>query len=199
MMRTIQLAAACVAVIVAGIGQVEAGVMASNGITADLGGRHDRSDFKLVLRSLDRSHSSGQNFGWMIWGDAFPAPRPIPNFTPLSGRFPNSHLSFCLAPGGHSGASWIANSPSIISGWGPIGAGHFVTWQCTSSPSITSGWLFSNLFGCGVLSHIESENSFGSANPVPEPSSLAIFGFAACMAGVGARRRRRLKRHDAAE
>lgn len=40
--------------------------------------------------------------------------------------------------------------------------------------------------------------SVGAANPVPEPSSLAIFGMGACVAGIGAARRRRPERQQEA-
>lgn len=220
MMRTIQLAAACVAVLVVTAGQLQAGIITYT----------DQTSFMAALAS-----SSVDDF------NNLPTPATAINsgLNRTVGPYQYGVTSTNgLYSGGSAGDVWLTNSnrtdpmsftvntggPTAMGGYffasditglltsGEIrvsingglfeqsvltnSAANFFGWVSTDSTQISSFQVSS---GSGVWPTV-NDLILGqaAAATVPEPSSLALFGIGACVAGVGAaRRRRREKQHDA--
>jgi len=195
MMRSIQMAVACVAVMIATTGQVQAGVLTLNYSTANVGGGYYQYDFTLILTNQDGSFLSGQNFNWIIFGDVPVGLSPINDFGLISSSFPDPNMLLSKSSGGHNGPTFLNPSNFLGGGWLPTGVNDFVSWSGISSNNITSGLRFSTLVGSGTMANFENANYITST--VPEPTSIAVFAIGACIAGLGAARRRREKQHVA--
>ncbi len=91
------------------------------------------------------------------------------------------------------GSNWqtptgMSNFSLSLLGVANANARNPLNWNAMAVRSLGNGDVYDNL----------SVSSIGSIAAVPEPTSLAVFGLGACIAGIGsARRRRREKHHEA--
>jgi len=69
----------------------------------------------------------------------------------------------------------------------------YFVWNNTTDPMNNPSWNYFSEIGDAQFSA-----SFFSVAAVPEPTSLALCGIAACVAGVGAARRRRREKNQTA-
>lgn len=146
-------------------------------------------DFTLTLDNNDNSWAAGQGFGWLIFGDAaFPGPSPLADFT-MTSSFPVGPWTYLSgSSGGHNGPTF----GFVLDNWVPTGVGDQLTWSGTSSANLGQGeLLFSFLVGTnGTVRPNFQEANLLQPSAIPEPASLAVFGFLAGGAGFVYRRRK---------
>ncbi|MDF1845201.1 MAG: PEP-CTERM sorting domain-containing protein [Rubripirellula sp.] len=212
MVRAIQLAVACVAVLVASAGQVQAGIIFSSiGGSPESGQNYTYGfDFTPVQDitvdslgfydfgqdGLNASHRVG------IWTTSGVL------LTSTTVTTANSTLSGPVFNGGQFRFTPIAGLDLDVGTTYRFGAaieGAYDTWffggtNISESPSLalvsTSGFYASGdfVFPSSTVGNTYAVGSFTAVPTtaaVPEPSSLALFGIGACVAGLGAARRRR--------
>ncbi len=235
MIRAIQRAAACVAVLIATAGQVQAGIVSTELIS---NGGFETGNFS----SWSTSNSGSGD--WFINNGTTSYPAAGIR-SPISGNF--DAVSTQGGPGFHdlwqlfvlptdittASLSWddrIFNSAGfsdpnqefrvrIKSADGTPIFTAFSTNLGDTNPQVgpnnrtfdLSGFATANAGGTFRLSFEEQDNlnffnvfvdnvsfetTFVESAAVPEPSSLALFGICACVAGFGAARRRRHKKHE---
>lgn len=217
MMRAIELVVACVAVLVATVGQVQAGViitLTDNGsdITAAAEGQIDTSAITNVIAGLNFGSTGGlADFGaavdstqglGMVGGIAL-----MYNGVTFSGPsypFIEDSVDFHTDSGNQVGIgfSGSADTEGIILADGYVSGTPISstgTWLNTefSDLGVTDGDSFTWTWDGGGTGKFLTVN-VGNVAAVPEPSSLALFGIGACVAGA-ARRRRRDKQQEARE
>ncbi|WP_166831928.1 PEP-CTERM sorting domain-containing protein [Thalassoroseus pseudoceratinae] len=211
MMRAIQLAVACVAVLVTTAGQVQAGLItidfddgtAGNPVDAfysTLGVTFSNAEF---TNNFGLAGSSGSLGIRAIIGGFGPTPTD-----PIVATFdsPQSFVSITGIDVEENGirinafdAPTGGNLVDFDEFFGPgAGVGTFATIS-TTTPSIFRVEFFQpqNVVGDGVLFEDFSFQA-SDVSAVPEPSSLALFGIGACVAGLGAARRRRREKQQEA-
>ncbi|MFN9237906.1 MAG: PEP-CTERM sorting domain-containing protein [Planctomyces sp.] len=233
MMRVIQLAVACVAVLVASAGQVQAGLITNGGFeTGDFTGWTATSNVGGGIIELVPWTVSGSGGGFFL------------NSSPNSGGF-SAYNGFDGGAGleyrlyqdvsiDASSATLTTNHRIVYLGDGTssldrifeinvldtsdVLLANLYTSSTTmnGAPFTDTGWLnnsldLSSFIGSTIRleffqsipesytgpAHLELDDISLSA-AVPEPSSLTLFGIGACVAGIGAcRRRRRQKQQQA--
>ncbi|QDS94212.1 PEP-CTERM motif protein [Roseimaritima multifibrata] len=238
MMRTIQLAVACVAMLAFTAGQVQAGIItttttwdgtssissfgelnsATYGQTFLVSGSDDvldswtfflndsqdpdfvdfafyvmdwdagttRATGSVLYQSAAVSTSNNGGFGGM---EAFTF-----NTGGLQLTSGNDYIAFVSATGLFDGSNGTASAGSLLDE--SVYADGSFFWQNngnTAGTWDTQGWSSNGNFGDLAFTATFSESGI---SPVPEPSSLALFGFGACVAGAGAARRRRREKQQ---
>ena len=138
--------------------------------------------FSLVLDNHDSTWTSGQTFGWIIFGDVpfGDGDSPLADFT-LTSPPPAPFIELDSTFSAHNGPSFI--NVSDDSGlWEPTALGDALSWTGTSASDLGEGaLLWSNIDGTGTLANFEVANLTSS---VPEPGQyglpilLAVIGWA---------------------
>jgi hypothetical protein len=139
-------------------------------------------NFTLILGNSDNSWASGQNFNWIIFGDAASAASPLADFVINPASLPvGPFTSLDFSGGGHNGPTFLdydyvggAYGP----GWVPSAVGDTLAWSGISSVYLSQGQLlFSNLVGTANHANFDVANLVAG---VPEPSTwtMLILGFA---------------------
>lgn len=150
----------------------------------DLGGGVFQYDFVLVNTNTSGTWSAGQNFDWIIFGDAAGGPSNLTGFVGDPGSLtgtPWADEGFTSSSGGHNGPTLLDFNNGLL-GWVPGFVGDSVSWSGTSTANLGQGeLLWSNLVGSGV--HAD----FAVATLVPVPASSLMLG----VAGLAIIRRRR--------
>lgn len=90
------------------------------------------------------------------------------------------------------GESSATGSTTMPKGTNVSGIDYFV-WNNDDDPKNKPSWNYFSDMG-----DVQFSASFSAVAAVPEPSSLAVFGLGACVAGVGAARRRRREKQQEA-
>ena len=191
-MRGTKLLIACVAMLVATAGQVQAGLMLS---VTDAGGGNTRWVFSGSTVSLHTENSTNSFWG-RNWSPASPTPTSTTsgNSAILSG----SGSFFSTTSGTHAATDvWTQNT--FTTQIGPRFS--FVSWNIGDTLSwsgdliaavdistLNAGTYTTNELYDGFI----SENLVVTIGSVPEPTSLAIFGIGAL--GMVVRHRRKRKR-----
>lgn len=158
-------------------------------------------DFALVLDNADNSWAPGQGWNWIIFGDVPSATSPFSDFQLSPGVLPvGPFSSLNYSSGGHNGPTFL-QSP----GWIPTAVGETLYWSGTSASNLGQGQLkFSTLITSNgaVRADFQTANLVESLPPhgvvTPEPTSLALAGFAGIGMAAGAWRRRRQQKQQAA-
>jgi hypothetical protein len=206
MMRVIQLTLACVAVLVATAGQVQAGVITTlfnannaggpggavyfdidvlnpNGITIE---KIFTNSNATVLGSMDIYTPAG----WTLVSSGSGTLAGVNN--PSEFNVSDFSLGF--------GVTGIAIAAS--SSWGHVytngnGSNQFYS---NADLSLTLGSATNSAFDASVFTPRiwNGTIEYSTTTAVPEPSSLALFGIGACIAGFGAARRRRREKQQGA-
>lgn len=215
-MRAIQLAVACVAVLVATAGQVQAGLI------LDVGSQTGQS----VGNTTGYWFTAPTGFvidGIRVSTDASTANQsveivrftsPPPNYASTTNAFTSLFSAKDVA-----GTNFIATGDIFVSSGDIIGVlgsrgngvNSFQSGPYSSTGFFGNGVTLTRLkmmadLGTNPAANLfkESGGSIGrvelsyksSVSAVPEPSSLALFGIGACVAGIGAARRRRREKHQ---
>ena len=210
MIRMIQLVVVCVSVLVASAGQVYAGFVTYTDTTLfmaalassstdnfnDLPLGDQRSPITRIVGSYTYQATASGGFfnigtGSDVWLSNKNVSVPI-NFT-ISGGGPTAIGGFFFA----TNALSLVISDTVSAS---INGGLFVQSVSTNSATNFFGWVSTDGTQISSLSVVPS-TSFATANDlilgqanvsaVPEPTSLALFGIGAVVAGVGAARRQR--------
>lgn len=219
MMRAIQMAVACVAVLVATAGQVHAslivnvvGLSGSGQTTWTLSGSSTVNQSGTI-----RTSSGSSNFSL---DDTFEPDSPFSGNW-LLGALHNTNVAVTGTPTIEIGAesqtithifldqdptrddfgirtaSLLSYSPGETTSWSgafttnlDIDNFQIGTFKLVGSQTNGGGFLFAQPG--------DVELTFSQTSAVPEPSSLAVFGIGACVAGVGAARRRRREKQQGA-
>ena len=216
MMRAIQLAVACVAMLVATAGSARAG------LTLDVGtqtGTYDGltrgywftapTDFVIDgVRVVTDASTENQSVEIV----RFTSPPPI--YSATTNDFTSLFSAKAIAGTGFIATGDIfVNSGDLI---GVLGSRGNAVNSYQSGPYLSSGFFGNSVTlnrlgmqadlgtnpAAGLFTDSGSigriELSYLTTSTVPEPSSLALFGIGACVSGIGAaRRRRREKQQDA--
>jgi len=212
-MRVIQLSMACVAVLVAMAGQVQAGIITANYTTtlrlvsgADAGGLNGAT--LNIYAEFDDSGVFTNKFGYpaldslthviTIASASVPASNGV--FTDPSGLtyYPTYYNSFETGVG-----TFLTAGPLTLVAMETAPGSVVPVIGDTISVDNFNTTSFSPR-GLNMKAADSSEYSWAADSTltitrvVPEPSSLALFGFGACVAAIGvARRRRREKQQEA--
>lgn len=154
-------------------------------LVKDIGGGLFSYDFTLSVDNNDGSYIPGQQWGWIIFGDApFPGPSPLTDWV---GDLSNSSpliASFSSSGGGNNGPTLYLYGPAItgvLNPWTPSGIGDSLIWSGTSTANLSQDeLLFSTLNPQGeisAISHPGNRANFQMAfrQPVPEPSFILGF------------------------
>jgi hypothetical protein len=253
MMRAIQLAVACVAVLAVSTGQVKAGLMSTGPDAFGYSGSTISSNLRDISSTgvflpLGDDVFSGLisiGFSFDYYGNTFSQARVSSNGL-LDFDLSGSTVQFGPAPDGLSGnANYIGgfmndlNAPQGNIRYQTLGTpgdrefvvGFYSVPRFFGDPPATFEMILhegsNNIeFQYGALNDdgsstwVSMENAIGSdgltfynnvggvtfdnsgylisTSAVPEPGSLAIFGFGACVAGIGAARRRRREKQEEA-
>jgi len=217
MMRAIQLAVACVAMLVATAGQVQAGIITYT----------DRTSFEAniaINQLIDFESLTGAQPDPLVIGDASFVPTGGGGLWATTGYdAPTVYLAaqndgairIDIAPGTNAVGTDIGSLFGPTAGFlydledssGTVASGSFTA---ADNNSTFLGWT-SDMGDLLRLTISAPTNSFattsfeaidnftlGTANIVPEPSSLALFGIGACVTGVAAARRRRREKQQEA-
>ena len=144
-------------------------------------------DFKLELDNNDASWVSGQEWDWIIFGDAKYGASPLADYDNfIATQLPEDTL-ISTTMGVHNGPTLMFHHSPILPGWEPTVVGESILWQVSSSTFLDQGeLLWSTMLWTGfnttLAANFEVANRV-SAN-VPEPSiswllvsGLAILGF----------------------
>ncbi|WP_417749589.1 PEP-CTERM sorting domain-containing protein [Rosistilla oblonga] len=215
MMRMIQLAVACVAVLVATAGQAKAGVITTgfttnNGLIGAAGNFFDAVIASTSL-SVSRMEVNTDTTG-LLTVDVYTRPGTSVGFENSAAGWTLQSSNSVTGAGAGSPTS-VDVTDFVLPASSTVG---FFVWFSSGNISYTTGNVpvsnsdislnfgssTTNLFGgadfaprtwSGTIEYAEA-----SVNAVPEPTSLAVFGIGACVAGLGnARRRRREKQQEA--
>ena len=208
MIRTIQLVVVCVSVLVASAGQVYAGFVTYTDKTLfmaalassstdnfnDLPLGDQRSPITRIVGSYTyQATASGGFFNIGTGSDVWLSNNTVSINFAISGGGPT-------AIGGFFFLSNEAGSPTAGTISASINGGLFTQSVFASSATNFFGWVSTDGTQISSLSVVPSavyatanDLILGQANlvAVPEPTSLALFGIGACVAGVGAARRQR--------
>jgi len=182
---------AILALCMAPIGALATPLTLSYDVT-DLGGQY-QYDFELTVTNADGTYSAGQNFNWIIVGDAptgtasvFPETGPD-FFTSVPSIFEPRTTS-----GGHNGPTLLETANGFI-GWTPTGLGDMLTFTGVSSVLVAPGdLLWSNISGSGTNADFETAE-FGAFFPVaavPLPATLPLLLVALGGGVIGLRKRK---------
>lgn len=226
MIRMIQLVVVCVSVLVASAGQVYAGFVTYTDKTLfmaalassstdnfnDLPLGDQRSPITRIVGSYTYQATASGGFfnigtGSDVWLSNKNVSVPI-NFT-ISGGGPTAIGGFFFATNALSlvisdTVSASINGGLFVQSVSTNSATNFFGWVSTDGTQISSLSVSSSGFTSGSSRYPTANDLiFGQANvsdvsAVPEPTSLALFGIGAVVAGVGAARRRRRDRKQAA-
>jgi hypothetical protein len=127
--------------------------------------------FTLTLDNHDGSFIEGQDFDWIIFGDAlFSGPSPLADFAMTSVvPAPFTELKFSSGAGstGHNGPTFF--NASLPLGWVPTYIGDQLSWTGTSAVDLAQ-LRFSNHDGSGARADFELAQKILSPQPnkVPE-------------------------------
>lgn len=215
-MRTIQMAVACVAVLVASAGQVQAGFVTFNlnpdnsyFVTPILSDGFTFSDLVATdfgtAENLDSSSATNGTVHLMDWttSGSLSAARmeatdsslfSLSAFDFTSGYLDGSSEATLLTVTGYDSVSSVVATATFTPG----------DWSVLAFTTLSLPGSFQNLQFVTLEATGGSFNRNGYDNfvvnsaAVPEPSSLALIGIGACFAGVGAARRRRREKQQEA-
>lgn len=156
-------------------------------IVTDLGGGTYDYEFKLTLDNNDGTWSAGQEWTWIVWGDAQNAVSPLADFVGDTTDLPVGPFDrYTTTSGGHNGPSMLHGPGGVLAWWMPAAVGDCLMWSGTSSTLLPQGdMLWSIIWGQNGGTRIDFEvatrvTSFGE--PIPEPGTLALVaGAAACL------------------
>ena len=137
-------------------------------------------NFTLILSNSDNSWASGQNFNWIIFGDAALAASPLADFVINPASLPvGPFTSLQFSSGYHNGPTFLDYAGGAYGpGWVPSAVGDTLAWSGISSAYLSQGQLlFSNLEGTANHANFDAANLVAG---VPEPSTwtMLILGFA---------------------
>jgi hypothetical protein len=221
MIRTIRLVVVCVSVLVASAGQVYAGFVTYTDKTSFMAALassstdnfNDLPNFSLVSSPLNRTVGS---YAYTAIANGGLLTAPGSDFSDVWLTTGNSSsLAFTINAGGPTaigGFFFATNLSTLLTSDTvsvSINGGLFVQSVSTNSATNFFGWVSTDGTQISSLSVSSSgiprfptanDLIFGQANvsAVPEPTSLALFGIGACVAGVGAARRQRRDKKQAA-
>lgn len=212
MMRAIQLAVVCVAVLVATAGQVQAGIIGFS-INQTWSQGAGQSDIVSTSVSLgDAGHFNvdpgfgGEYFDFNFDGSGTFSTIPVESEDYFFLR--SYSLNEFIGPGNfgdHTSADddWdTILTPSQTAGvWGASHDGYlgfrsdsgnfgWIDYSFDRTNSVSTMTLLDGAFESQASSGIFAGATVGAA-PIPEPSSIAIFGIGACLVGFGVSRRRK--------
>lgn len=208
MIRAIQLAVACAAVLVAMVGQLKAGVIItyqdigsdlrfdySGSLSVDsLGGQTYFGTFATASSQVLSPvfYSSGDSSEHRFVGDSNVTHTPgpfatnLPPYSQVHGTTTGTAFLFRLIQFNPERALYI----QIWGDWGaansPINGQLILPGQSAASLGMIDGWQAVTEWGSITFQAADTPSDV-----IPEPSSLAIFGIGACVVGIGAARRRR--------
>ncbi|QDT31066.1 PEP-CTERM sorting domain-containing protein [Thalassoglobus polymorphus] len=214
MIRAIQRAAACVAVLIATAGQVQAGIINSADVIIGGNSFSTFTDDSTSLVWLDLDNfwdvtSTYNSIDSLLAGSGFHL-ATLPELNILQASIPAVPANFSsevvILGGNYVGNPHPGTDRELI--WGIYNDGN-------SLDGISYSWKYDGYtnwnFATNALSANQSLRSANSNNQdlgawvvadsvsaVPEPSSLALFGIGACVAGIGATRRRRCEKQQEA-
>lgn len=209
-MRAIQLAVACVALLAATAGQVQAGIITNNvGISSP--GQvitFDEFTFATGTPITNQFSSLGASFSPNMYYNVQPVFFPTASLASFS---PATNVSVFFNQNVTAAAVALQSNTEATTFTAKLNGSVVESFTTTTTlsvlPSLTHASDFYGFEGI-VFDELRIENAsqlfqidnlqFANSAAVPEPSSLAMFGIGACVAGVGdARRRRREKQQEA--
>ncbi len=207
-MRAIQLAVACVAVLVVTAGQVQAGVITvTDTVTGfnDSTGSNPPNPFTITFTGLPTNSVAGGVLNLVTFGDFDAASEYIDiSIDGVSfGRLWDNNT----ANDSFEGTVLDDDRGQQYGSFGTNPGANLVLSEAVLDGFLADGTVvigFDN-FGPGVDNLQANPNEFITAtleyqsvdvSAVPEPSSLALFGIGACIAGLGAARRRRREKQQ---
>ena len=149
-----------------------------------IGGGQYYYDFWLTLENLDNSWSSGQGWGWLVFGDE-PDQNigsPLTNWVGDTNTLPAGPWTFFTSSGGGHNGPTLGN---VLDTWVPTAIGETIHWGGTSNAFVGQGdMLWSTLVHeNGAVMH-----NFKVATLIPAPGAVALMGLAG-LVGTGRRRR----------
>ena len=154
--------------------------------TTALGGGLFDYEFTLVLDNNDNSWAAGQNFNWIVFGDCESCTSPLDGFIGDPSDLPIGPFTFYTTSVGFHNGPTLIESPGL--GWVPGSIGESLSWSGTAPVNIQQGLLWSNLLGSNPNTGF-TEANFTGTDPIPEPSTMLLFGSG--LAGLAAWRYRK--------
>lgn len=157
---------------------------------ADDGPGSFKYSFVLTLDNHDGTWAAGDNYNWIIFGDAFNAPSPLTDYVGDPSTAPTIFPPGMVTSGGHNGPTFLSLVPNIYdAGWIPDHVGSTLSWSGTSSAYLGQGQLlFSNLFGRDFRHLADFEVATLQAVPEPETYAMMLTGLG--LLAVALRRRK---------
>ena len=114
-------------------------------------------EFTLVVENNDGTYQNGQEFGWLIFGDAQSSNSPFMDFQMDPSQFPIGPWTDLTSSGGyHNGPTFSL----VLDRWVPAGVGDYLYWNGVAAETLDQGqMLWSSIYTWGGAHIIEFEQA----------------------------------------